>query len=324
MNLIRGVHMEPDYRQNDTTEQLAIGLGWFSIGLGLAELIAPRALARTIGMPDASTSVLRAFGVREIGSGLAILSDPENPTWLWSRVGGDALDLSYLASGLNDDDSYNDSTRIGWAMAAVAGVTALDVLCAQRLQQADQYGYDEETGASGGAFRVERAITINRSVHDVYEFWRRFENFPNFMRHLESVEVLGDRRSRWRAKAPAGMTVQWEAEMIEDREDEWIAWRSLPGSTIENSGSVRFSPAPGARGTELRVQLQYSPPAGSIGRGIAWMFGEEPDQQIHDDLRRVKQLLETGEVTLSDGPALWRAARPGDPQEIRSLAGVRS
>src|SRR5688500_15471077 len=120
------------------------------------------------------------------------------------------------------------------------------------------------------------------------------------MRHLESVEILGAKRSRWRAKAPAGMTVEWEAETLQDRENEWIAWRSLPGSQIETSGPVRFERAPGARGTEVRVQLAYQPPAGALGRGIAWLFGEEPEPQVKDDLHRFKQLLETGEIPLSD------------------------
>lgn len=174
------------------------------------------------------------------------------------------------------------------------------------------------------AVRVEEVATINRNIHDVYEFWRQFENFPRFMRHLESVERLDGSRSRWRARAPAGMTVEWEAETLADREDEWIAWRSLPGSQVDNSGSVRFSRAPGARGTEVRVQLQYTPPAGPLGRGVAWLFGEEPEIQVKDDLRRFKQLMETGEIPISDGPALWRAAQPTDPQTLRSLAGVRS
>jgi uncharacterized membrane protein len=174
------------------------------------------------------------------------------------------------------------------------------------------------------AVRVEQVATINRNIHDVYQFWREFENFPRFMRHLESVERLDGQRSRWRARGPAGIKVQWDAEMLEDREDEWIAWRSLPGSRVENSGSVRFAPAPGARGTEVRVQLQYTPPGGTFGRGLAWLFGEEPDIQVKDDLRRFKQLMETGEIPISDGPALWRAAQPADPKKLRSLAGVRS
>jgi uncharacterized membrane protein len=142
------------------------------------------------------------------------------------------------------------------------------------------------------------------------------------MRHLESVQAVGE-RSHWRAKGPAGMSVEWDAEIVTDQENEWIAWRSLEGSDVENSGSVRFTRAPGARGTEVRVQLQYNPPGGRLGRGLAWLFGEEPDQQIHEDLRRFKQLMETGEVPLSDGPSLYRPAQPAaNPQEVRSIAGV--
>jgi uncharacterized membrane protein len=171
---------------------------------------------------------------------------------------------------------------------------------------------------------VERVTTVSRPIEDVYHFWKNFENFPRFMRHLESVQVTGDRRSRWCAKGPAGMRVEWEAETIRDDENEWIAWRSLEGSDVQNSGSVRFTPAPGARGTEVRVQLEYTPPGGALGRSVAWLFGEEPDQQVHEDLHRFKQLMETGEIPLSEGPGLWRAAQPAaDPEQIRKLAGVR-
>jgi uncharacterized membrane protein len=112
--------------------------------------------------------------------------------------------------------------------------------------------------------------------------------------------------------------------MLEDREYEWIAWQSLEGSDVSNSGSVRFRRAPGARGTEVRVQLQYSPPAGALGKGIAWLFGKEPSQQIHEDLHRAKQLLETGEIPISDGFGLWRAAQPAaDPRELKDIAGVQ-
>lgn len=216
-------------------------------------------------------------------------------------------------------DGARLATTLGWV--AVGLGTAIVV---RRFMQTEHEDASVAPRRSGRV-RIERVTTINKPVHEVYEFWRQFQNFPRFMRHIESVEVLGDRRSRWRAKAPAGRTVEWEAEILEDRQDEWIAWRSLPGSQIENSGSVRFAPAPGGRGTEVRVQLQYSPPAGRFGRGIAWLFGEEPEQQIHEDLRRFKQLMETGEIPLSDGPSLWRPAQPArDPQEIRTLAGVHA
>jgi uncharacterized membrane protein len=300
-----------------------MGLGWFSIGLGLAEVAAPRSVARLIGLPaDGSIATLRAFGAREIGNGLAILAQPDRAAWLWSRVGGDALDVSYLAASLNSENT--DSRRLLGAIAAVMGVAALDVVAARRLNRDGTARADARAGTNG-AVRVERAITINKPVAEVYRFWRQFDNFPRFMRHLESVESIDGRRSRWRAKGPAGMRVTWEAEILQDREDEWIAWRSVEGSEIENSGSVRFSPAPGARGTEVRVQLQYAPPAGSVGRLVAKLFGEEPEQQVNDDLRRVKQLMETGEIPISDGPALWRAARPPrDAGRLRTLAGVHS
>ena len=308
-----------------SAEQLALGLGWFSIGLGLAEVLAPRTLARRIGMPDASEATLRAFGMREIGNGVALLSQPDRAAWLWTRTGGDALDISYLLSAFNSDQS--DGRRVGAAIAAVLGVTALDVIGAMQLSRSNNGARSGRVrpgrGAKERGVKVERVTTINKPVSEVYRFWRNFENLPRFMRHLESVQHIGGNRSRWRARGPAGMTVEWDAEILQDRANEWIAWRSLPGAQVENSGSVRFSPAPGARGTEVRVQLRYVPPAGGLGRTVARLFGEEPDQQVHEDLHRFKQLMETGEIPLSDGQSLWRAAQPArDADEIKTLAGV--
>jgi uncharacterized membrane protein len=305
---------------NRTALQLSRGLGWFSIALGAAEVVAPAAIARVAGVNEneQSHSIIRRLGAREIGNGLAILADPSSAPRVWSRVAGDAIDLAFLAAALRADGA--DGGRIGLATAMVAGVTALDVIAAQRLN-ADGALRPVRRAASG--VRIEQVVTINRPIEQVYEFWRNFENLPRFMRHLEAITVLGNRRSRWRAKAPAGMAVEWEAELIQEKEHDRLAWRSLPGSQIENSGSVRFERAPGARGTELRVQLQYRPPAGSLGRAFAWLFGEEPSQQIADDLRRFKQLMETGEIPLSDGPGLWRPAQPAtDPNTVLAYAGV--
>jgi uncharacterized membrane protein len=148
--------------------------------------------------------------------------------------------------------------------------------------------------------RVRKAITVNKQAQEVYAFWRDFENFPRFMAHLESVRVTGD-TSHWVAKAPAGRKVEWDAEIVEERADELISWRSLPGADIENSGSVRFVPAPGSRGTEIHVDLTYSPPGGTVGATLAKLFGEEPATQMADDLRRFKQVLEIGEVVVSEG-----------------------
>lgn len=312
--------------QNDTTgrgEQLATALGWFSIALGATELVAPRSLARAVGVPDASNSTIRAFGVREVAAGLAILARPDRAGGVWSRVGGDALDISYLASAL--DSPGADRSRVGMALAVVLGVTTLDVLCAQRLSASRDDGMVGRRGRKAARVHVEEVATVNKPLDEVYRAWKNFENFPQFMQHLDSVTLLGNGRSRWRATAPAGMTVEWEAELVEDRDGELIVWRSVEGSQIQNSGTVRFRPAPGARGTEVRVTLEYTPPAGRLGRGIAWLFGEEPEQQVRDDLRRFKQWLETGEVSMSDGRGLWRPAKPApSAEEVRTLAGVRS
>jgi uncharacterized membrane protein len=120
------------------------------------------------------------------------------------------------------------------------------------------------------------------------------------MRHLESVTMHGD-RSHWVARAPLGMTVAWDAEVINLRPDELIAWRSLEGSLVDNAGSAHFLPAPAGRGTLVRVTLKYDPPAGKLGGWLAWMFGQEPGVQIYDDLCRFKRLMETGEMASAEG-----------------------
>lgn len=302
------------------SERLAQALGWFSVALGAAELAAPSGVARLIGADDSESNrrTLRLFGARELAAGFAILAYPNATRGLWARVSGDALDLGWLGRAMAHET--NDRQRLGLAAVAVAGITALDVMAARRLgrQPAAVRQWHRR-------IRVEQVVTINRSIHEVYAFWRNVANFPRFMAHVERVEVLDERRSRWTATAPAGMTVGWDAEIVQDREAEWLAWRSLPGSQIENSGSVRFAPAPGARGTEVRVQLEYVPPAGRLGRVVAMLFGEEPRQQVREDLRRFKQLMEAGEIALSDGRGLWRAAQPAKRAErVRELAGVRS
>jgi len=314
--------MEDDNKLDRQSDSLARGLAWFSIALGVSELAVPDRVADLAGLPRSSAPTLRVLGAREIGHGISILAAPGRPTPVWSRVAGDAIDLAVMLSAYRSEES--DPDRLSLAIGAVSAVAALDVFCASRLSEGSDGARDRSQGWMERGVRVEQVTTINRPIDEVFAFWKNFENFPRFMRHLESVEQLSGPLSRWRAKGPAGMTVEWEAEMLEAREHEWIAWRSLEGADVQNSGSVRFQRAPGARGTEVRVQLQYSPPAGALGKSIAWLFGEEPSQQIHEDLHRMKGLLETGEVPLSEGPGLWRAARPAsDPREIKNLAGVQ-
>ena len=293
---------------------LSKALGWFSIALGIAELAAPRGVARLIGVEDdtGNRRLLQALGLRELATGIGILAQPDQPGWLWARVGGDVMDLALLGSARKSDRA--EPGRLNAATVAVLGVTALDALTGQRLGS-QRNGHDRELPAgreSERGIRVRRSVTVLRMPEEVYTFWRDFRNLPRFMEHLESVEVLDDRRSRWRAKAPVGTDVEWEAEIVEDTPNELITWRSLPGSEVDNTGSVKFVPAPGGRGTEIHVELRYDPPGGKLGATIAKLFGEAPEQQVLSDLRRLKQVMETGEVVHSDA-SIHRGPHPARP-----------
>ncbi len=296
--------------QNETEERLANGLGWFSIGLGLAEVLAPRKMAQLIGIADGdqTNTILRAYGLREIAAGVGILMQPKPAGWLWGRVAGDAMDLASLGKALASEDS--DRGRVVAATAAVLGVTALDVFCAQKMSQSS----DEGGASKSGAVHVTKTIIVGRSPEEVYGFWRDFRNFPTFMKHLESVEVTGENRSHWKAEAPAGKTVEWDAEIIDDQPNSRIAWRSLEGSDIDNSGTVQFERATGGRGTLVSVELNYALPGGVVSATLAKLFGKEPGQEIDDDLRAFKQVMETGEVVRSDA-SIHRGMHPAQPPE---------
>jgi uncharacterized membrane protein len=164
---------------------------------------------------------------------------------------------------------------------------------------------------AGKGTKVEKSVTINRSPEEVYRFWRNFENLPRFMNHLESVTTTGEGRSHWVAKAPAGKTVEWDAEIYNEKENELIAWRSLEGADVDNAGSVRFEPAPDGRGTIVRVTLKYDPPAGKLGALVAKLFGEEPAQQIEEDLERFKQVMETNDASATGSQSSGLSAGAG-------------
>ncbi len=306
------------------SERVARGLGWFSIGLGLAEIAAPRRLARMIGVEDDDTNrnTLFAYGVREIASGVGILTGEHPVVPVWARVGGDAMDLAFLSRALNSDRSQKN--RVAAATAAVLGVTVLDVLAGRNLSRESKprgRAAVDAPPAKDQGVAVRRDITIGRTPEELYRFWRDFENLPRFMEHLESVQVLGDRRSHWKARAPAGSTVEWDAEIVEDRPNELIAWRSVAKADVPNTGSVRFTPAPGDRGTEIRVELRYDPPGGALGALVAKLFGEEPGQQVDGDLRRLKQVMETGQIVHSDA-SIHRGMHPAQPSAEPTTRGA--
>ncbi|QLE44356.1 cyclase [Nostoc sp. C052] len=149
--------------------------------------------------------------------------------------------------------------------------------------------------------KVEKTVTINKPAEELYRFWHNFENLPSFTKHIKDVKVYNDKQSHWITRAPLGKSVEWDANIVEDRENQLISWTSVEGADITNSGSVRFKPALNDRGTEVKVVTEYNPPGGLVGDAIAKLFGESPEQQLGDDLHRFKMLMETGEIATTEG-----------------------
>lgn len=281
---------------------LGIALGWFSVGLGIAELLMPRTVARAAGL-GGRVPVVRAFGLRELASGAGILLRPHKPGWLWSRVAGDVLDLGLLAVA----GSPAQRNRVALSSALVAGITVLDMLAAYENQRMARAGQRE----APGAIRVRKSLNINRSPDECYRFWRDFENFPSFMQHVDEVRTLDATRSHWKVRAPLGQQVEWTAELSSDVPGQQLGWRTVENPAIDHAGVVRFAPGIGGRGTRVQVELSYRAPLGKAGAQIARLFGEEPSQQIEQDLRRFKQLIETGEIPTTIGQSAGRRSLLG-------------
>lgn len=290
------VETYPGRPGGDEEESLAAGLGWLGIGLGLTELLAPRSVGKLVGVGDDHTLLVRALGLRELASGAGILTARRPGGWLWSRVGGDAMDLALLGLALSSARAAGRN-RVLLAALAVGAIAAADIVASRRQSALRDLTATRPTGP----LHLQRSLAVNRAPQDCYRFWRAFENLPRFMEHLVSVSIIAPGRSHWVAKGPAGTTVEWDAEVTRDEPDRLIAWRSLEGADVDHSGVVRFEPAPGNRGTIVRVELRYSPPAGQLGAWVARLFGEEPEHQIREDLRRFKQVLEAGEIPTTVG-----------------------
>lgn len=226
------------------------------------------------------------------------------------RIGSVALGAALIAYGLKQRDAKGMlAAFVGGAFVqrGASGHCAVYEALGVSTGEADAVlgrHRDDVTGAAATvnarkAIKVERSVTIATSRHELYTFWRDFTNLPQFMEHLESVQVDSPTRSHWKARAPAGSSVEWEAEIVNDVPDEIIAWKSVGDADVANAGAVNFSDAPGGRGTIVRVTLDYEPPGGKLGALVARLFGEDPDRQVREDLRKFKQLMETGAVTTS-------------------------
>lgn len=219
--------------------------------------------------------------------------------WLSVLAGG-----ALIAAGLAKRNRKSALGLVAGGLLVHRGATGhCEVYHALGVDTSDRGRLEGALGVLPGhtALHVERAFTVNRPPEELYRFWRQLDNLPRFMEHLERVDVLDDTRSHWVARGPAGTHIEWDAEIIEDQPDRRITWRSLDGADVENDGSISFDPAPAGRGTEVRVRMAYVPPAGKAGATLARLFGENPEQQVRDDLRRFKNLMEAGEIPTTEG-----------------------
>jgi uncharacterized membrane protein len=255
------------------------------------------------------------IGAREIASGLTILTQQRPVEGVWTRLGGDVMDLAMLGAAMTSPRSKRG--RLVAASAVVAGMAVCDLIGTQKVSRRSK------ATAAPGAPRVSQGVMISRTPDELYAFWRDLSNLPKFMKHLESVSMIQSnttsafdppnsligQRSHWVAKGPLGTKVEWDAEIIQDRPNEIIGWKSLEGSDVDHMGSVRFERIPGRNETFVRVKLQYEPVGGIAGATIAKLLGEDPNWQIKDDLRRFKQIMETGETVTTEGQPTGRDRR---------------
>ena len=269
-------------------------LGWFSIGLGVSELVAPGAIARISGTANRK-SFVRMCGLREVAAGVGILSQPKPKKWLWARVAGDVADVAAIIGGAQRDQR---KATVG-ALAAVAGVTALDILCAKQCTRDEKDASDAE--------HAESSLLISRSPEECYRFWSDVENIPRFSSEILSVRKTGEKTSHWTARLPhkAG-ELEWDAEIVDDVPNERISWRSNPDGGVTVNGSVVFEAAPGGRGTIVRVQLDYDHPGRTAAAPLSKAIGKHPGQITYKSLRRLKQLMELGEIITTDGQPAGR------------------
>jgi uncharacterized membrane protein len=211
----------------------------------------------------------------------------ETERWA-SLIGGSSLVLMGL----------KDRSLRGVLMALAGG----GLLYQGATHQSTIHKVQEAVGLES-TIKVEKTVTIQKSAAELYNYWHNFENLPTFMKHLKSVTVLDSNRSHWVVNAPLGAKIEWDAEIIKDEPDRLIAWASVENADVSNSGFVRFQPATGDRGTIVKVVIEYEPVGGAIASAIAKLFGEEPEQQIGDELNRFKQLMEAGEIaTIENQP----------------------
>jgi len=198
---------------------------------------------------------------------------------------------------------------IGIAAVGAAGVYVLWRARGRKRIRTLPYGY---------GIKLKKAITIDKPADQIYACWRNLENLPALFDNLLSVKRIDERKSHWTLRVPGRARLEWDAEITIDRPNEMIGWRSLDGADLDNAGSIRFERATGGRGTVVRVALQYNPPAGRLGAALATLMGEKPASQVQEALRKLKQLMETGEIPTVARDRKFPAAQIVEPVEIAS------
>jgi uncharacterized membrane protein len=276
-------------------------LGWLSVALGLGGLFVPRTMARWSGL-SGHESLLAAVGARELVSGIGLLTQRDKVPWLWARVAGDALDLAIL--GLASAPRGGRGARAA-GTAVVAAITAADVAAAIA------YPRTSSQASPSRDVYLERSIIVNKPPRECYDWWRDLRNMPRFTRNLEKVTPLDENNSLWVSREFAGTRVEWRSRINEDVPGERILWSATRDSSFAHAGSVTFAPATGGRGALIRVSIHYHVPGGRIGAALAQFLGPDPMGEVRENLRRFKQLLETGEI----------ATTVGQPSGSRSLLG---
>ena len=267
-------------------ERLARTLGWVSVGLGVSQLVTPRTLARLIGVPERA-ALFRWLGARELASGVGILARRRPAGWLWARVAGDAVDLGLLGAALRSRAGV--PARVAAAAGAVAGVTVLDALCARRLS------------ADGRPARSTVSMGINRPPEEIYRAWKDIACLARVAPEGATIRRVGDGTVRCAIRAPGGFEAVWDAEVVEDRPGERIAWRSADGVRSPTTVAVQIDAAPAGRGSRVTVEVVHPSLAGAVVSGVAKAIGRAPDQLAKETLRRFKQLMETGEIATTTG-----------------------
>lgn len=279
--------------------------------------MAPDTVRRISGVDDSAKSraVVPVVGARELVHAAGLLTSQRKGVWAWTRVAGDATDLTALGVAIAHRGGRRRRRLVG-VTGAVVGITVLDLVTAVRATRTEHISSAPAVRGAreGEPMDLTATTTVRKPASEVYAFWRDLENLPTFMAHLEQVRTTGEKTSHWSASAPFGKDVEWDAEIVDETPAERIEWRSTGKAAVPNAGTVRFVPAPDGESTEVHAAVVYDLPGGAVGKAVAKYFGEEPHQQLDDDLRRLKQVLETGDVVRSDGAPWGKRTRKEFPQ----------